>query len=93
MQEQKNLQDGKGQFVVEIIFGNPEPGPVILHRGKDIRRRGSTGMDDHHRSVLSSDIPHSRKSQMPTDIIRRDIDLEGKLGQRRFRKPARRPAP
>jgi hypothetical protein len=32
-QSQKNLQDGKGHFTVEVIVGNPEPGLAILHRG------------------------------------------------------------
>src|SRR5271154_1037491 len=79
---QKNLQDGKGQFAVEVVFGNPEPGPVILHRGKDIRWCCNTGMDDYHRPVLQSDVTYGRKGQMPADIVRRDIDLEGKLAQR-----------
>ena len=77
---QKNLHDGKGQFAVEVVFGNPEPGPAILHRGKDIRWCRSTGMDDYHRPVLWSDVTHGRKRPMPRDIIRRDIDLEAKLG-------------
>src|ERR1700733_13467155 len=76
---QKNLQDGKGQFAVEVVFGNPEPGPTILHRGKDIRWCRSTGMDDYHRPVLQSDVAHGRKGQMLRDIVRWDIYLEAKL--------------
>ncbi len=30
-QRQKVLQDGKSQLAVEIVFGNPEPGPAILY--------------------------------------------------------------
>ena len=78
---QKNLHDGKGQFAVEVIFGNPEPGPVILHRGKDIRWGRSTGMDDYHRPVLKSDVTNGRKGQMASDVVRWNIDLEGELAQ------------
>src|ERR1700730_6404598 len=78
---QKNLQDSKGQFAVEVIFGNPEPSLVILHRGKDIRWGGSTGMDDYHRPVFKSDVTNGRKGQMASDIVRWNIDLEGKLAQ------------
>src|SRR6201995_1787691 len=78
---QKNLHDGKGQFAVEVIFGNPEPSPMILHRGKDIRWGRSTGMDDYHRPVLKSDVTNGRKGQMASDIVRWNIDLEGKLAQ------------
>jgi hypothetical protein len=80
-QSQKNLQDGKGQFAVEVIFGNPELGLAILHRGKDIRWWRSTGTDDYHRPVLQSDVTHGRKGQMLCDIIGRDINLDRKLSQ------------
>ena len=78
---QKNLQDCKGQLAVEVVFGNPEPGPAILHRGKDIRWCRITGMDDYHRPVLQSDVTHGRKGPMLRDIVWRDINLEAKLGQ------------
>jgi hypothetical protein len=39
-------------------------------------------MDDYYRPMLESDVPHARKGKMPSDIIRRDIDLEGKLAER-----------
>jgi hypothetical protein len=78
---QKNLQDGKGQFAVEVIFGNPVPSTMILHGGKDIRWGRSTGMNDYHRPVLKSDVTNGQKGQMASDIVRRNIDLKGKLAQ------------
>src|ERR1700761_7715034 len=72
---QKNLHDGKGQFAVEVVFGNPEPSPVILHGGKDIRWGRSTRMNNYHRPVLKSDVTNGRKGQMASDIVRRNIDL------------------
>src|SRR5208283_6167260 len=67
---------------VEVVFGNPEPGPAILHRSENIRWCRGTGMDDYYRPVLQSDVTHDRKGPMPRDIVRRDIDLEAELGQR-----------
>ena len=78
---EKNLQYGKGQFAVEVVLSNPEPSPEILYRGKDILWCHGTGMNDDNRPVLRSDVPHGRMGPMPHDIVRRDIDLETKLGQ------------
>ena len=81
---QKNLQDGKGQFAVEVIFGNPEPSLVILHRGKDIRWGCSTGMDDYHRPVLKSDVTNGRKGQMASDIVPVEHRSGGQAGPARL---------
>ena len=58
---QKNLKDGKGQFAIEIVFGNPEPALAILRRGKDILRCCSTGMDDYHSA--GAPVRRSRRSE------------------------------
>src|ERR1700730_10289125 len=65
-QSQKNLQDGKGHFTVEVIVGNPEPGLAILHRGKDIHWWRSTGTDDYHRPVLQSDVTPPLPKPLPS---------------------------
>jgi hypothetical protein len=75
---QKNLKDGKGQFAIEVVFGNPEPAPAVPRRGKDILWCCRTGMDDYHRPMLRPDVPDGRKGQIPHNIVRRDIDLETK---------------
>ena len=78
---QENLKDGKGQFAIEVVFGNPEPAPAILRRGKDIGWCRRTRMDDYYRPVLRSYVRDGREGQIPRNIVRWDIDLETELGQ------------